>query len=155
MLSRLQPCRSLNIVSRTADDSSSVRFTSARLGPAGCGSTRRSSRLRSSSSARVVFKAGKRQLGSGSGPSAAALPPFRWKSGSVQCGPSVTGLRRLLIFLFHGRRAETAGRKGGRNETPGMMGNVVDVVEESRDHQGFKDFTSQHAPVSRRVMMAL
>ena len=113
----------MSIVSRAGDDGGSARLGSARLGPAGCSSTRRSSRLRCSSGGRGGFKAAEQQLSSASGPSAAALPPFRWKSDSVQARFGVGGpLLLLLIFLFHGRRAEAAGRKEGRKKRAGHAG---------------------------------
>lgn len=125
MQSRLQSCSEVSIISRVRDDGSS-----ARLGPAPL-STARPGRLqlhppllqapqhRGSSGGRDGFKAGEQQLSSGSGPSAAALPPFRWKSDSVQTRFSVGGLLLLLIFLFHGRRAEAAGRKKEGKKTRG------------------------------------
>lgn len=97
----------------------SAQHGPARPGPAGCSSTRRSSGLRGSSSGRDGFKAGEQQLSSGSGASAAARPPFLWVSDWVQCRLGVGGLLLLLIFLFHGRRAEAAGRKEGRKKTRG------------------------------------
>lgn len=85
-----------------------------RLGSAGLSTARQAA---GPPGGRGGFKDVGERLSSGSGPSAAAPPPFLWMSGSVQCRFGVGGPLLLLIFLFHGRRAEAAGRKEGRKKT--------------------------------------
>lgn len=116
MLWRFQSCSLLSIVSRTER---TARLGSARLGPVGCSSTRRSCRLRSSAAPAALVSAQGRgtaaELGLRSVSSRSADIPLGERVGSV----SVPCRRAAAAshLPFHGRRAEAAGRKEGRKKT--------------------------------------
>lgn len=108
--------------------SSSVQSSPARPGPTRPGRLQlhppllQAPELRSSSGGRVGFKAEEQQLSSGSGPPAAAVPPFRWKSESVQRWLSVGGRCSLSSSFFTAEGPRLQEGKRERRKRAGHAG---------------------------------
>lgn len=153
VLLKRQSSSRLSIVSR-AGDNGPARLGLARLGPAGCSSSR--------------------LLGSGSGPGSSSWAPgrqqprrrhsagcqarFRPGSGPVHARFRLGSVsaRRCCSSSFSRQKGRGCRKEGGKEEhARGMLGSVVRGRQESRFKRGFKDSTSQHASVKRGVIMAL
>ncbi|KAM7387862.1 hypothetical protein PAMP_024073 [Pampus punctatissimus] len=153
VLLRLQSCSQLSIVSRTGEEGrgqdGSAQLSSARLGPAGCSSTRRSCRLRSSAApAALVSSQGRgtvAELGLQSVSSRSADIPLGEGVGSVSV-PYRRAAASACHLSFSRQKGRGCRKEGGKEENAqGMLGAGVHVPEASRLNGRFKDFTSRHA----------